>query len=358
MSVAKEPEGTHIATQGATMPKTATPAKAAIKRPDPAPAHVYDVAISFLVADEKIASALKSKLKGLDVFFYPHNQEELIGTNGLESMRAPFISARVNVILYRPRYGNTPWTGVELAAIQDSCLKTGYRSLVFVQLDKNDKSPAWLPDTHIRCVLGDFTIDQLVGAIMSKVQERGGVIAKPDALSAVRRVRQEADHITAREGLMRNATWIRETVHKALAEAFQQVLALVEKANKEHGFDIVAGAKSYNSVVMRSTFVSLGVGWVQPIANNVGSDPYGDCYLRIAEFSGTILIPGENGLVMHEPRKLREHKVRVDVNENLELVWADDEEQIEPDRLADHIVMILMDLISRANKGKVEPPPL
>ncbi len=141
------------------------------KKSEPAVEQVFDVAISFLVADEKTASAIKSKLSDLNVFFYPHNQEELIGTNGLESMRAPFLSARVNVVLYRERCGKTPWTGVELAAIQDSCLKTAYRSLLFVQLDKRDSKPDWLPDTHIRCVLGDFTVDQLVGAIKNKVQE-------------------------------------------------------------------------------------------------------------------------------------------------------------------------------------------
>ena len=138
----------------------------------------FDVAISFLVADEKIASAIKSKLAGFKVFFYPHNQEELMGTNGMESMRAPFLSARVNVVLYRERYGKTPWTGVELMAIQDNCLKSQYRSLMFVQLDRKDPKPDWLPDTHIRCALGDFTTDQLVGAIKSKVQELGGVIQR------------------------------------------------------------------------------------------------------------------------------------------------------------------------------------
>src|SRR5262245_50622198 len=35
---------------------------------------------------------------GLQVFFYPHKQEELIETNGIESMRAAFLSARVNVV--------------------------------------------------------------------------------------------------------------------------------------------------------------------------------------------------------------------------------------------------------------------
>ena len=39
----------------------------------------YDVAISFLVADEAIAAAVRDGLSGLNVFFYPHKQEELIG---------------------------------------------------------------------------------------------------------------------------------------------------------------------------------------------------------------------------------------------------------------------------------------
>jgi hypothetical protein len=293
------------------------------------------------------------------VFFYPHNQEELIGTNGIESMRAPFLSARVNVVLYRERYGKTPWTGVELAAIQDSCLKTGFRSLLFVQLEKKDGEPDWLPDTHIRCVLGDFTIDQLVGAIKNKAQELGGVIHRPDAMSEAERVKTEAEYIADRDAMMRDRRWIEGTVHHSLSETFKKVKELVPEANKDHGFSILCGTNDYRSCIMRSGFVSLGCGWQQPIWNTVGSDPqHGDCYLRIAEVSGTLLLPGENGWVMHRPHVLKEHRIKVGVTENRELMWLDGREQIEPERLADHIVMILMDLISRANQGKVERPPL
>ena len=66
---------------------------------------LFDVAISFLVADQEIAAALRARLIGLNVFFYPYNQEELIGTDGLETLRAPFLNARVNVVLFRERYG-------------------------------------------------------------------------------------------------------------------------------------------------------------------------------------------------------------------------------------------------------------
>jgi hypothetical protein len=54
----------------------------------------YDVAISFLVVDENIAASIKGGLSGLTYSLYPHNQEDLIGTNGIETMRAPFLSAR------------------------------------------------------------------------------------------------------------------------------------------------------------------------------------------------------------------------------------------------------------------------
>jgi hypothetical protein len=51
----------------------------------------YYVAISFLSQDIGLATALHNKLQeGLDVFFFPRNQEELAGTDGLESMREKF----------------------------------------------------------------------------------------------------------------------------------------------------------------------------------------------------------------------------------------------------------------------------
>ena len=70
----------------------------------------YDVAISFLSQDEQIGAAFRDRLsEGLKVFFYPRNQEQLAGTDGLETMRTPFLSdSRVVVVLYREPWGKTP----------------------------------------------------------------------------------------------------------------------------------------------------------------------------------------------------------------------------------------------------------
>ena len=334
------------------MAKTAVQAK-----PGDEPA--YDVAISFLVADEKTASAIKSRLGGLNVFFYPHNQEDLIGSNGLESMRAPFLSARVNVVLYRERYGKTPWTGVELAAIQDSCLKTGFRSLLFVQLEKRDGKPEWLPDTHIRCVLGDFTIDQLVGAIKSKAQERGGTFQRPDAMAEAKRVKAEADYHQDRERLMRDRQWIEGAIYNSIVTTFAHVENLVAQVNKEHGFQIAMGSTRYQSCVMRAGYVSLVIGWRQPIFNSVLSDVHGACYLHVSEFSGAVPIPGRQEMMWLQPTLLKEHRFEPDVSETRELVWVEGKNvQIAPSELSDRIMIILLDLIGRMNAGKVPKPSL
>jgi hypothetical protein len=57
------------------------------------------------IINEPTAAALYEHLsEGLEVFFYPRSQEDLAGTNGLESMKEPFAdNSRVNVVLFRVR---------------------------------------------------------------------------------------------------------------------------------------------------------------------------------------------------------------------------------------------------------------
>jgi hypothetical protein len=114
-------------------------------------AYKYDVAISFLVEDVAIAQALHDKLAaGLDVFFFPRNQEELAGTDGLESMRAPFLrESRLNVVIYRPKWGKTRWTAVEERAIKESCLDNSYKTVFLYVVEHTSVLPEWVPETFI-----------------------------------------------------------------------------------------------------------------------------------------------------------------------------------------------------------------
>jgi hypothetical protein len=317
----------------------------------------FDAAISFLVRDEATATDIAERLEGagLKVFFFPHRQEELAGTNGMESMRAPFLMARVNVVLFRKPWGETPWTRVEDGAISERCFKGGWSSLMFVELEKAPL-PKWLPSTHIRFAFADYGIDQLVGAIKFRVQEQGGTIKPLDALARAKAVKSEADYLADRNRLMRDGVWIGR-LHDSIRETLAEIGVLARKLKEEHGLDVAFGTRDRMGI-LRAGFVSIGIGWKQPIFNCVGDYDRDECHLRVAEFSGLLVMPGENMWYPEQPRLQREWKFKVDVAHDRSLVWRlpGKNEQIPASQLADRIVRIFLDLVSRANRGEVEPP--
>lgn len=246
---------------------------------------LFDVAISFLVRDQATAKAIADHLEsaGLSVFFFPHKQEELAGTNGMETMRAPFLEARVNVVMFRDAWGNTPWTRVEDSAVSERCLKGGWGSLMFVEMEKA-KLPQWLPCAHIRFHFADYGRDQLVGAIKLRVQEHGGTIKPLDALARAKQVKEEADYLQDRNNLLRDGAFIHH-VHQSIRATLAQVADLADKLNAGHGMRVEFGSQDRTGV-LRSGFVSVGIGWTQPIFNMVGDYEKDECHLRVSEFSG------------------------------------------------------------------------
>jgi hypothetical protein len=319
-----------------------------------APEPTYDVAISFLVADESTASAVKSGLAGLKVFFYPHNQEELVGTNGIESMREPFLTSRVNVILFRERYGNTPWTGIELSAIQDSCLKSRYQSLVFAQLDKNDEKPAWLPDTHIRCVLGDFTLDQLVGAIKLRVQERGGEVTKVSPLELAKRLREEELLRQDERKFFRDDPYIKQVAAKSVDELMKELMAQVENIKAEVGAAWTCGYEPEGAGVrglLKYGRVALEVWWHQVYTNVIE-----DVALECTEYNGPILLRSENRMAFYEPKKLAQKKYHPKLNMSRQMRWIDKakpEQLMSNSDVIEKVIEQFLSLVDRVDRGQI-----
>lgn len=161
------------------------------------PQYLYDVAISFLSGDEPLALNLHEQLsETFSVFIYPKKQEQLAGTDGLESFRQAFFSqSRLIVVLYRDGWGKTRWTAVEELAIKDRMFDGGWKSLLFVMLDHQSTYPAWLPETHIRLDYTRFA-DSLVGAIKFRALELGGELKEETALVKSQRM-EAAKHAQA-----------------------------------------------------------------------------------------------------------------------------------------------------------------
>jgi hypothetical protein len=113
-------------------------------------AYKYQVAISCLKQEEPLAQQLYDLVhpRVSSVFFYPQNQKDLIGEEGVETFRQIFRhESRIVVVLYRDGWGKSPWTGVEDLAIRDMCLESRFRRVLVYSVD--GCQPSWLPDSHL-----------------------------------------------------------------------------------------------------------------------------------------------------------------------------------------------------------------
>ena len=195
-----------------------------------------------------------------------------------------------------------------------------------------------------------------MGAIKLRVQEHGGIVKPLDASARAKQVKEEAAYLQDRNYLLGDGVFI-QGVHQVVRATLAQVGDLVNKLNTEHGMQVEFGAHDRMGV-LRSGFVSVRIGWTQPISNMVGGSGKDECHLRVSEFSGLLALPGEHVFYFEDPRLLKETKFKVDVAHDRTLLWrpVGKAVPVAPAQLADRIVQIFLDLVSRANKGEVEPP--
>lgn len=94
----------------------------------------YDVAFSFHAQDESIATQLNDLVADrMKTFLYSERQRDIAGTDGLEKFSEVYgKSARLVVVLYRPEWGETPWTRVEQEAIRQRAFNSGWDFTTFI----------------------------------------------------------------------------------------------------------------------------------------------------------------------------------------------------------------------------------
>ena len=310
----------------------------------------YDVAISFLSRDESIAKAFWERLgQGLRVFFYPRNQEDLAGTNGLESMRLPFLdAARLAVVLYRQPWGDTQWTGVESTAIQEGCLRLGWRRLFFIMLDEGPP-PQWVPDVYVRFNYAEYGLEQAVGAIKARVQELGGEIIPLTAA-------QRAEAAARQTLLLQCKEMIRSGEGQGVVEEETQKLflgigAVCNEISRGGTLSIDVRIEK-RLCIMRSACVSLAVALD---FSSLRSE------LTVREFDQRLPVVGERRLALHEPRVLREFTFVPDLDGARQAGWtakgSNQSAFVSTRLLAEDIVGRLIDLNARSERGETQMRP-
>lgn len=143
--------------------------------------YVYDVAFSFLAADEAVARKIDETLESLTLkrFLYADRQKELAGKDGVDIFSRTFRrESRVAVVLHRKGWGATKWTAIEASAIKSRALEDmNFDSVLFVPLDVSPL-PDWVPPQRIFFDLGTFGHDALAAAIALKAKEAGSEVRK------------------------------------------------------------------------------------------------------------------------------------------------------------------------------------
>ena len=248
----------------------------------------HDIAVSFLSRDSDTAVDIADRLAPLDVFCFPRNQEEIAGRDGMDTFRNAFRhQSRIQVVLFRGGWGETPWTGIEQTAVQERCLAEGWRGLFFVSLDDADR-PNWVPDTEIHFDLTTYTMDQLVGAIKARAQELGAEIRVETPIERARRAQARAEFETETRNLFRRE----EGVNLARQEATvmcDRIAHSITEAAEELGIE-----------VRQVRTIQHGIAWSAPTA---GCQAIFQTYANIIDeergfevtlFKHNIVLPGEN----------------------------------------------------------------
>ena len=136
----------------------------------------YDVAFSFNALDEGVATQLNDLLSPrLKTFIYSERQREIAGADGQEKFSDVYgKTARLVVVLFRPEWGETPWTRVEKDAIKNRSLNDGWDFTTFVPTVDRPQMPPWLPKTRLYVGLQRWGIEAAAAVIEARVAELGG----------------------------------------------------------------------------------------------------------------------------------------------------------------------------------------
>ena len=136
----------------------------------------YDVAFSFLQEDEGLATQINDRLQDrYRTFLYSKAQEHLAGTDGVETFTAVFgEQARSVAVLFRDRWGQTPWTRIEETAIKNRVLEHGPDFVTFIMCAPGLKAPRWYPTTRIWFDFETYGLDGAAAVLAKRIQESGG----------------------------------------------------------------------------------------------------------------------------------------------------------------------------------------
>ena len=308
----------------------------------------YDVAFSFCAIDESVATQLDDLLSSrLKTFIYSERQREIAGTDGQESFSKVYgKTARLVVVLFRPEWGETPWTRIERDAIKNRSLDDGWDFTTFVPTVDKPQMPPWLPKTRLYVGLQRWGIQGAAAAIEARATERGGTPHEETVTERAERLRRSRDLKEKQQQFQSTEAGVQSAIRAY--EDFSRAMELQSEAISKAGVGI-ATKRSQEFRILTGLSPCNAVCSFRPYFVN----SLEDTYLLVDVFKGFPRLPGFYGSI-EEPRKLRSSRYTYQLVRPDYYAWVGVEEkgrEFTPEKLADHVLRAYMDI---AEKTKVD----
>jgi len=311
----------------------------------------YDVAFSFLKEDEELATSLNDLIQNrLSTFLYSKRQGEIAGTDGEETFNTVFGSAaRIVVVLYRTKWGTTPWTRIEETAIRNRAFNEGYDFTVFIPLESPPKLPLWLPKTRIWADLERLGAQGAVSIIEDRVKEAGGISREETVEERATRLKQQLDKERKRKAFLNSADGVKSTSEE-FARLTTQLEMIVSNLSSKTGLDMACkhninnGAFQWFEVYDMQFCVSAE--WVIEYANMLDGSR-----LDVVLLKGRPRRPSR--ITLNEPVKLQHSLFHFDLDQSQNRGWrrANDSKFMTTNQLAEFCFNLLIDRIHEQELG-------
>jgi hypothetical protein len=196
----------------------------------------------------------------VSVFVYSERQDELVGTDGVDSFSKIFAEeSRVVVVLYREGWGQTKWTRVEENAIRSRGFNEGHEFVLLVKLNTANP-PIWLPPTRIYLGFERYGIDGVASAIETRVQATGGEIKSESVADYAARISRDLDFETQRRYFL-NSHEGAESAKQQVEILFGQLKHLAEQVTLSSNIELGYERPSADFCRLFTRRVRFGVTW-------------------------------------------------------------------------------------------------
>jgi hypothetical protein len=311
----------------------------------------YDVAFSFLSQDEALATELNDMLQDrLRTFLYSKKQGELAGTDGEKTFNAVFgHEARMVVVLYRSKWGQTPWTRIEETAIRNRAFEEGHDFLKFIPLDEPPTVPKWLPRTQLWVGLKRWGISGAASVIEARVEELGGEPHEETVTERAARLERSLTFRERRKQFLRSseAVTAADKEFDTLRTELEQLVASVRASASSISIELKYAPRQ---IVMLGLLQGLSINWRRYYGKRYYGNSLENAYLNVELWDSH---PPFQGIIHYEkPNRLDTMDFTFDLLPSDQQCWVSSDSTARAFATKDLASFLLKYFMDKVNLGR------